>query len=66
MDEIDELIQAFRGEKTSELANPDHSSKPEFVESLADKLPDTRTHTFLLEVAINREEFDLARWQASS
>ena len=62
--ELEELIQVFRAENTSELDNEDDSAKPGIVESVTDMLPNATALEFLIEVASSRTEFDLARIEA--
>jgi hypothetical protein len=64
MDEIELLIARFRGEDTPKLAKPDKSIKPGVIESLEEHAADPRALDFLLHVAADRQEFDLARIEA--
>lgn len=61
MDEIEQLIVRFRSEDTGRLPDPDKSIKPNIIESLEDHAADPRALDFLLHVAADRQEFDLAR-----
>ena len=62
--ELEELIQAFRAENTSELENEDDSAKPGIVESVTHMLPNSTALEFLIEIASSRTELDLARIEA--
>jgi hypothetical protein len=64
MDESERLIARFRGEDTRKLAKPEKSIKPGVIESLEDHAADPRVLDFLLNVAADRKEFDLARIEA--
>ena len=64
MDEIERLIARFRSEDTARLADPDKSIKPNIIQALEDHAADPRALDFLLHVAADRQEFDLARIEA--
>jgi hypothetical protein len=64
MDEIERLIARFGSEDTGSMADPDKSIKPGVIESLEGDAADPRALDFLLHVAADRNEFDLARIEA--
>jgi hypothetical protein len=61
MSKIEQLIEAFRQEVTSELTNEDHSKKPGVVDALEEHAAESEVWEFLLHVAGDQAEFDLAR-----
>jgi hypothetical protein len=63
-DEIERLIARFSSEDTGSLPDPDKSIKPNIIEALEDHAADPRALDFLLHVAADRQEFDLARIEA--
>lgn len=65
MDEIERLINAFRGEDTASLPEPDRESqKDRIISELEDYSSEPKVLAFLLEVAADTEEYDLARIEA--
>lgn len=65
MDEIDRLITAFRSEDTASLPEPDsESQKDRIISELEDYSSEPKVLAFLLEVASDTAEYDLARIEA--
>jgi hypothetical protein len=60
MDNVSRLINLFKSEDTSSLANIDSSRKPQIIIELED-IDDERILPFFLEVLLNEREYDLAR-----
>lgn len=62
MNEIDRLIAAFRSEDSESLPDPDSDSqKDRIIAELEDHSSDPLVLAFLLEVAADAREYDLAR-----
>lgn len=61
MDTITDLIAQFKAENTSKLDDVDKSRKPSIVLALEDFADDDRAIDFLLSVASDESEYDLAR-----
>jgi hypothetical protein len=64
MDEITRLIAWFSSEDTGNLDDSDKSIKPGVIRLIEDHAADPRVLDFLLRVASDRDEFDLARIEA--
>jgi hypothetical protein len=60
MDNVSRLINLFKSEDTSSLANIASSRKPQIIIELED-IDDERILPFFLEVLLNEREYDLAR-----
>lgn len=61
MDNIDTLIEEFNAERTSNLEKIDSSRKAKIVSILEDYADDHRVSDFFFRVALNEQEYDLAR-----
>jgi hypothetical protein len=65
MNNIDRLIADFRSEETSAIPNPDADSiKDTIISELEEYCSEEKVLSFLLEVATNSNEYDLARIEA--
>lgn len=65
MNNIDRLIADFRNEDTSAIPNPDADSiKDTIISELEEYCSEEKVLAFLLEVATNSNEYDLARIEA--
>ena len=64
MDNIDRLIADFRKEDTRAISDPDtNSRKDTIISDLEEYCSDERVLAFLLEVATDSSEYDLARFE---
>src|ERR1051326_2772851 len=61
MDTINRLIEEYKTEETSTLDKIDSSKKPGLVLALEDYIEDKRVRDFFFSVALNEQEYDLAR-----
>lgn len=64
MDIIKELIMNYLSEETQKLDDPDRSKKPAIIKSLEEYASDVSVLAFMLQVASDRTELDLARIEA--
>jgi len=64
MTDLKDLIREYGQEITSELSNEDHSIKPRLIASMEDHLPNPIVWDFLLSVAGDTKELDLARMES--
>jgi len=64
MDLVMALINQFKAEETNKLDNIDKSGKPGVILSLENYADDERVIVFLLSVAADENEYDLARIEA--
>ncbi len=64
MDAVMDLINQFKAEETNKLDKIDNSRKPTIISSLEDSVDDDRVAGFLLTVAADEIEYDLARIEA--
>ncbi len=64
MDAVMDLINEFKAEETNKLDDIDKSRKPNIISHLEDFVDDERVIAFLLSVAADESEYDLARIEA--
>src|ERR1700728_2857336 len=64
MDTVMNLISQFKDERTDRLENIDKSKKPRILTDLEEFADDPRVADFLLAIASDETEYDLARIEA--